>query len=188
MESYPNVNFSEGDAEDLGFEDQTFDGVVCASGLLHLQNSDRAIREAHRVLRNGGRFTYTVWCTPDDGGEFFGFLMGAIKAHGNLDIDLPAAPPFYRFADDQEIESAMSAAGFLSYKVSTVPVVWRSDEAPDAVDVIYKATVRTKSILEAQTDESRQAIHSTIISGLEEYRVGDHFQLSLPALMVSAVK
>ena len=185
---YPSVKFSEGDAENLRFENQQFDGVICAFGLLHLQNPDRAIEEAFRVLRKGGRDTYTVWCTPENGGEFFGFLMGAIQTHGNLDLDLPVAPPFYRFADPDEIEAALTAAGFSRYEIDTIPVVWRGEQAQDAVDVIYKATVRTKSILEAQTEDARAAIHEAILSGVEAFRVDDHFEIALPALMVSALK
>jgi hypothetical protein len=47
--------------------------------LLHMQDADRAIAEARRVVRPGDRFTFTVWMSP-----------------------LPPAPPIFRFADMKE--------------------------------------------------------------------------------------
>ena len=44
------------DAEALPFADGTFDAVVAAWMLYHVQNLDRAVAELHRVLRRGGRF------------------------------------------------------------------------------------------------------------------------------------
>ncbi|MFT4585435.1 MAG: SAM-dependent methyltransferase [Gammaproteobacteria bacterium] len=185
---YTDVNFHEGDAENLQYADNLFDGVICAFGLLHLQHPERAIAEAYRVLKSGGRYTYTVWCPPDQGGEFFGFLMSAIQAHGDLNVDLPEGPPFYRFADTQEASSALATVGFENPDFATIPIVWHGKEPRDAVDVIYKATVRTKAILDAQTDDARNAIHDAIVSGVEQFRRNDGFEIALPALMVSAEK
>jgi SAM-dependent methyltransferase len=185
---YPTVLFRQGDAEQLTDADGQFDGVICAFGLLHLEHPERAIGEAFRVLKPGGRYTYSVWCPPEQGGDFFGFLMGAIQEHGNLNIELPAAPPFYRFADAKQAESALRAAGFAAPLLSTAPIVWRGESPRDAVDLIYKATVRTKLLLDGQTDDAREAIHQGIMSGIEKFRVDEHFEIALPALLVSALK
>jgi SAM-dependent methyltransferase len=48
------------DMEDLRFPDASFDGLTCAHGLQFVPDLDRALREAHRVLRKGGRFATTV--------------------------------------------------------------------------------------------------------------------------------
>jgi ubiquinone/menaquinone biosynthesis C-methylase UbiE len=186
--SYPEVDFREGDAENIDCADNMFDGVVCAFGLLHLGDPDRAIHEAFRVLRPGGRYTCSVWCTPEEGGEFFGFLMGAIQQHGDLSVPLPPSPSFYRFADPIEAQSAMTDAGFIDYQRSIIPIVWRGNEPRDAVDVIYKSTVRTKALIDAQTDAAREAIHAAIVSGIEAYRSGNGYEIALSAVMLSGCK
>lgn len=46
----------EGDAEDLEFDDESFD-VVFSNGVLHhTPNIEKGFREAYRVLKNGGEF------------------------------------------------------------------------------------------------------------------------------------
>ena len=46
----PSLQFEVGDAEELEFEDASFDLAVCAFGLWHVGDPDKAISEASRVL------------------------------------------------------------------------------------------------------------------------------------------
>jgi len=50
------IGFSVGNAEDLPFEDRSVDVYTIAFGLRNVTRIDRALAEAHRVLRPGGRF------------------------------------------------------------------------------------------------------------------------------------
>ncbi len=49
------VDFREGDAEHLPFDDASFDTVVCALSLCTIPSPDAALGEMRRVLRPGGR-------------------------------------------------------------------------------------------------------------------------------------
>lgn len=50
------VAFQEGNAEDLPFESGTFDAYTIAFGIRNVPRIEKALAEAHRVLRPGGRF------------------------------------------------------------------------------------------------------------------------------------
>ncbi len=50
------VDFVEANAEDLPFEDKSFDGYTIAFGIRNVPRMERALEEAFRVLRPGGRF------------------------------------------------------------------------------------------------------------------------------------
>lgn len=52
----PGVTLVQGNAEDLTFEDATFDAVLVFAGLHHLPHYERAIAHAARVLRPHGTF------------------------------------------------------------------------------------------------------------------------------------
>ncbi|CAI9112479.1 OLC1v1012936C1 [Oldenlandia corymbosa var. corymbosa] len=46
----------EGDAEALNFEDNSMDGYTIAFGIRNVTHIEKALAEAHRVLKRGGRF------------------------------------------------------------------------------------------------------------------------------------
>ena len=50
------ITWTCGDAESLPFADSTFDAYTIAFGIRNVAGIDRALREARRVLRPGGRF------------------------------------------------------------------------------------------------------------------------------------
>lgn len=50
------VEFVEGNAEQLPFADKSFDAFTIAFGIRNVTHIDRALAEAYRVLRPGGRF------------------------------------------------------------------------------------------------------------------------------------
>jgi len=50
------LEWVHGNAEELPFPDGSFDAYTVAFGIRNVTRRDRALREAHRVLRPGGRF------------------------------------------------------------------------------------------------------------------------------------
>lgn len=58
--NYPNIDFRRGDAENLAFNDDCFDAVICAFGILHMPQPQKAMAEAVRVLKPGGRYVFTA--------------------------------------------------------------------------------------------------------------------------------
>lgn len=185
---HPGVTFREGDAEQLPYPDASFDAVTCGFGLLHMAHPELAIREAGRVLKHGGRYTFTGWCSPDHGGQFFGMVGAAVQKHGTIDVPLPAAPPMFRFADPAECERVLSAAGFAESSLTVLPLTWRTARAEDALELIYKSAVRMPMLLAAQTADAREAIHRTIIEESKKFHNGDDIQFDFPAAMVTARK
>ena len=55
------IEWKEGDAEDLPFEDESFDVVLSTFGHIFAPNQELAGREMVRVLKRGGRLGFTSW-------------------------------------------------------------------------------------------------------------------------------
>lgn len=185
--NFPDAEYIEGDGEDLPFDDESFDAVICPFGILHMPEPDKAIAEAFRVLRPGGRYAFTVWATPEKH-EFFALVMGAIQEHGDMDVPLPPAPPIFRFSDPDESRAALEAAGFTGAEVREIPLTWRISAAQDVLDMIYNSTVRTVMMLDAQAPEARERIHAAILESAEKYRAGGGYEMAWPAVLSAAQK
>ncbi|MGL2348714.1 bifunctional demethylmenaquinone methyltransferase/2-methoxy-6-polyprenyl-1,4-benzoquinol methylase UbiE [Helicobacter pylori] len=52
----PFIDFVEANAEDLPFENQSFDAYTIAFGIRNVPHIDKALKQALRVLKPGGRF------------------------------------------------------------------------------------------------------------------------------------
>lgn len=184
---YSTIEFREGDAEALPFADESFDAVVMNFGLLHLGRPEQALAEMHRVLRSGGRTSFTVWARPEEA-VGFGIVLQAIETYGNLSVPLPPGPPFFRFSDSEECRRALLKAGFKNPRVRQIPQIWRL-RSPDALfEIMQEATVRTAGLLRAQTKEAMSAIRIAIREAVVNYQKGDVIELPMPALLASAVK
>ena len=57
--------WSRQNAEELSFEPRTFDAYTIAFGIRNVSHIDRALAEAHRVLRHGGRFFCLEFSTTE---------------------------------------------------------------------------------------------------------------------------
>jgi ubiquinone/menaquinone biosynthesis C-methylase UbiE len=177
---YPAVKFQEGDAEELPFADASFDAVTMNFGLLHLATPERAIGEACRVLRPGGRFAFTVWAQPSES-RGFGIVLAAIQKHGNMNIELPAGPPFFRFSEEAECRRVLLEAGFTSPEFRKIPQTWRLASPEALFDIMLGSTVRTGALLRAQTPQALAAIRAEVVAAAKS-------ELPMPAVLASASK
>ena len=62
----PTVDFVFANAQQMPFEDQTFDAVTCAFGCRNFQNLDEGISEMYRVLKPGGQVTVLEFSYPSN--------------------------------------------------------------------------------------------------------------------------
>src|SRR5256886_4869537 len=186
---FPGIEFRQGDAQNLPFADASFDRVVANFALLHLANPERAMTEAKRVLKSGGRFAFTTWAKISEN-PFVKLVDDAIQAHADLDVDLPPGPPFYLFENAAGFREALVRAGFdggsMTFKVHQIE--WNVPSAQFIFDAETKAGVRTAGLLARQTPQALEKIQSAIEKSVQPYAKGNGFAIPKAAYVVAASK
>ncbi len=66
MKRNVEVTFVKGDAQDMPFEDNTFDAVTCAYGCRNFRSLDEGLKEMFRVLKPGGQVTILEFSYPSN--------------------------------------------------------------------------------------------------------------------------
>lgn len=56
-----NVEFIEADAEELDFNDNSFDAVLCSLAVCYLTDIPTALRNWHRIIKKDGFIAFNVW-------------------------------------------------------------------------------------------------------------------------------
>jgi ubiquinone/menaquinone biosynthesis C-methylase UbiE len=182
--NHPDIAFRAGDAEHLEFADCSFDAVIMNLGLHHIGRPERALAEAARVLRPGGRLVFTVWAAPCES-VAHRLIFDAVNAHGRLDA-VPPGPSMFRFSDAGECRRVASQAGLDAVATSTLPLVWDLP-APDGLLAAAQAGgVRLAMLLEAQTPTSLHTIKAVVRKASEPYACNGGLRLPIAAALTSA--
>jgi SAM-dependent methyltransferase len=183
---YPDIDFRQSAAEELPFDDGSFDVVVSAFGMPHFADHAAVFRECHRVLRDGGRLAVASW-NPPPGNQFFAIALGAIAHAGNLDVDLPAGTDMFAWADDDICAKLFSTTGFGLHTRSQVEIAIISDDGPaEVIDVLENAAVRSRALYLAQTPDARHAIKAKITELLEPLETDGMWTIRASAFVISA--
>ena len=184
----PGVEFVHGDATDVPFEDASFDAVVAAFVLLHLGAPERAVAEAARVLRPGGRAAFTVWDEPSRG-RWIGVFFEAFMAAGvHPPADVPAGPNFFGLAADAEFTALLEGAGLTEAKVDTVGFPLHLEAGDELWDGLIQGSVRVGPMILGQPEEVQLIIREHYDQLLEEYRTDDGFEVPVSVKLGSAAK
>ena len=184
---HPGIDFRDGDAEHLPLGNGLFDAAAMNFGILHLGQPEKALIEAHRILKSGGRFAFSVWAPPQET-VGFGIVLRAVELHGEPRVELPEGPPFFRYSDAEECRRGLIVAGFESPTVTKVSQVWRLPAGDGLFNAMKDSTVRTAGLLRAQKPTVLNKIRDAMRAELAKYTKGDIVNLPMPALIASGIK
>ena len=117
-----NINFVQGDALKLPFEDNSFDVTTISFGLRNTSNTDKALKEALRVTKDGGRIVVAEFSHPVNPifkKIYLNYLMKALpvivkKISKNPDAYIYLAESIRAWPDQAELASIMRDSGFKS--------------------------------------------------------------------------
>jgi len=123
-----SFSWSEQNAEQLSFDSNSFDAYTIAFGIRNVTHIDQALKEAHRVLKRGGRFfclefSTTTWPGFSDVYDFYSHKIvprvGQLIA-GDADSYRYLIESIRRFPDMPRFEGMIRDAGFVQTRVEPI--------------------------------------------------------------------
>ena len=118
----PSLRFQEADCEALPFEDSSFDSYTIAFGIRNVTDVNKALREAQRVLKPGGRFMCLEFSRVRNRSlraAYDAYSFNVIPAlgqavAGDRDSYQYLVESIRKFPDQEEFASMIGRAGFSS--------------------------------------------------------------------------
>lgn len=184
----PAATFKEADCERLPFAEASFEGVACCFGALHFERPDAVFSQAYRVLKPGGKFVFTIWRGPEDGGEFLGMILGVYQLHADMNVNLPAGPAMFDLADKARTTERLTRIGFEDTVIRDFDVVWSAPNPRGVSEIVELGMVRTRMILDLQTPQRRKAILQAIEHRARQHSGEGPFQMKSGVRLFSAMK
>jgi SAM-dependent methyltransferase len=172
-----NMRFAVADMQRLPFAEASFDRVTCRLGLMYVPEPERALAEARRVLRSGGRAVFLVWGRHDENDQFR--VMDEVLWN-EMRIE-PHEGPFAptRFGDEGSLRSLLLAAGFAHAEERRLDFNPRID--PETKFWRAQMALRLGDRLHAFSEAERERLDAAMARAFERYRDGERISFRTAA-------
>jgi ubiquinone/menaquinone biosynthesis C-methylase UbiE len=174
------ITWRQADALALPFEDQSFDAVVCQFGVMFFPDKVLGYKEARRVLKPGGHFTFNVWDQISEN-EFADVVTEALATVFPQDPPRFMARIPHGYHDVAKLREELAMAGFASISIETRGDISRAPSPRDPAIAYCQGTPLRNEIeargapgLEAATQACAEALALRFGNGPVEGRIGAH--------------
>jgi ubiquinone/menaquinone biosynthesis C-methylase UbiE len=159
----PNVKYERGEAEQIKFDDDSFDAVLCGLGMMYVPSPPEVLTEIRRVLKPGGRVSVSVWGKRADCGwaEIFPIVDSRVKSE--------VCPAFFQLGTGDTLQILMGTAGYRNLTVDRLKTTlhYESDEEAIAAAFVGGPVALAYSRFD---DPTREEAHAEYLASIEAFR------------------
>jgi len=170
-----DIVYDVGDAENLPYEDASFDVVSSSVGFFLAPDHDAAARQLARVVRSGGRLGFTAW-RPG----------GRVERGMRLSAQFGPPPPPgvgnpFDWGTEEHVTELLGAAFELEFHAGDAPDRGPSGEA--IWEYLLAGVGPMRTLYDSLDPERRDEFHRSAVAMYEEDRVGDEIVMPGPYLL-----
>jgi ubiquinone/menaquinone biosynthesis C-methylase UbiE len=162
------IEYVEGDAQALPFEDDSFDVLTCQQGLQFFPEREQALAGFRRVLRPGGRAVVACWCEIESQP---GYLAVAEVVARRLPDRAGAAHAPFALPDAATLSDLLEGAGFSGVTVERVEGLARFDSPEEFTRAFLEGSPMALALGDLSADD-RVELTREIVEAVRE-RVRD---------------
>lgn len=157
-----NIETSVCSADELPFDDATFDSVSVRFGYMFFPDLPRATAEFSRVLKPRGRVCSSVWVKPE-ANPWTSIVLQAIAAEVELPPADPAGPNMFRCASPGYVSDLYEAAGMLDVAERDVDIALVTDSPEQYWQVMSEHVSSAVAALDRLDKPTKDHIAATVI-------------------------
>jgi SAM-dependent methyltransferase len=180
-----NIDFRQVDAEDIPFEDNSYDRVVARFGVMFFPDMQRALAEVRRVLKPNGRISFVVWQAVANN-PWFEELNGPLARRGLLKPPPPGMPGPFRFGEPGSLPRELRAAGFEDVAETPHTLAWTwPGPADEYLDFTQGTLPPVRKALE-EAGAERDAVTNELLDVIRQHESGGQIHLESLVFAVTA--
>jgi enediyne biosynthesis protein CalE5 len=155
-----NLEFLEGDAEELAFQEASFDAVLSRQGLQFLPDVAGVLARLRSFLKPGGRLAAAVWGPPQR--VQFAAPLPLIRAELQLPPPPAGIPGPFALADAGQLARLVEAAGLTEVETGTVTAIYQPGSAELATRWLRDVAPPITALVDAQPPEVQERVWAKV--------------------------
>jgi len=152
-----SIRYLPGDAEDLPFDDASFDAVVSTCGVMFASRPEAAAKELARVVRPGGRIALTTWTSDGNLFKMFQVMKPYMPAPA-----APAPPSPFEWGNTDRIRQLLGEDFELKFERAVS--YYREPSADAAWETFSTSYGPTKALADSLDPARREALRADFIA------------------------
>lgn len=166
-----NVEFVERDAEQLDFEEASFDAVLSRVGLMFMPDVVGTLKQLHSFLKPGGRLAASVWGPPPM--VQMTAAMPIIFAELKLPPPPPGRPGIFALADRAKLAALVANAGFHDVETGTSRIVFETDTPEQFTQFFQDVAPMITELVDEQPPEVQERIRRKVTEAYTQFQDAD---------------
>jgi len=180
-----NLEFTTMSAEQLEFDDASFDKAICRFGVMLFEDPLQGAKEMFRVLKPGGQFALAVWSTA----ETMTTMHWAYQVFKDRlpEQDHPALAKVTSMGEEGVLETLLQQAGFENFKIEAKQFNYQFQSFEEYWDLIEASDIM-KQQFDALPQGERESVRDEVARFASDFQTSSGLVIPHEYLLATGIK